>query len=132
MSMFVIQKVDAFSMKYVLVKSGAKEYNRYNKIFYKKGDIMKLEKNGVAGTLESGDIMVEIRPSDKSGVNVELESTVMNLFGKQIREVILETAKDCGLEDVEIIAHDKGALDCTIRSRVTTAALRATGSKYNW
>ena len=87
---------------------------------------------GVAGTLESGDIMVEIRPSDKSGVNVELESTVMNLFGKQIREVILETAKDCGLEDVEIIAHDKGALDCTIRSRVTTAALRATGSKYNW
>ena len=86
---------------------------------------MKLEKNGVAGTLESGDIMVEIRPSDKSGVNVELESTVMNLFGKQIREVILETAKECGLEDVEIIAHDKGALDCTLKARVECAVFRS-------
>lgn len=93
---------------------------------------MKLEKNGIAGTLESGDIMIEIRPSDKPGISVELQSTVANLFGKQIKEVIIETAEKCGLEDVEITANDKGSLDCTIRSRVTTAALRATGGKFNW
>lgn len=93
---------------------------------------MKLEKNGVAGTLESGDIMVEIRPSDKQGINVELESTVASLFGKQIKKLIIETAEQCGLENVDIIANDKGSLDCTIRARVTTAALRATGEKFSW
>lgn len=93
---------------------------------------MKLEKNGIAGTLESGDIMVEIRPSEKSGINIELESTVANLFGTQIKKVIAETAEKCGLENVDIIANDKGSLDCTIRARVTTAALRATGGKFNW
>ena len=98
----------------------------------KKGDTMKLEKNGVAGTLESGDIMVEIRPSEKQGINVELESTVANLFGRQIKQVIIETAEKCGLENVDIIANDKGSLDCTIRARVTTAALRATGGEFKW
>ena len=93
---------------------------------------MKLEKNGIAGTLESGDIMVEIRPSEKNGINVELESTVASLFGKQIKQVIVETAEKCELENVDIIANDKGALDCTIRARVTTAAVRAGGKKFEW
>lgn len=93
---------------------------------------MKLEKNGIAGTLESGDIMVEIRPSENPGINVELKSTVASLFGKQIKQVIIETAEQCGLENVDIIANDKGSLDCTIRARVTTAALRATGEKFSW
>ncbi len=93
---------------------------------------MKLEKSGIAGTLESGDIMVEIRPSEKEGINVKLESTVANLFGRQIKQVITETAEKCGLENVEIIANDKGSLDCTIRARVTTAALRASGESFGW
>lgn len=93
---------------------------------------MKLEKNGVAGTLESGDIMIEVRPSDKKGISVELESTVANLFGRRIKEVIIETAEKCGLEDAEIVANDKGSLDCTIRARVTTAIMRSTGGKFNW
>ena len=93
---------------------------------------MKLVKNGVAGTTESGDIMIEIRPGKKKGINVELTSTVANLFGEQIKKVIIETAKECGLDKVDIIANDKGSLDCTIRSRVTTAALRGSGEKFKW
>ncbi len=93
---------------------------------------MKLVRNGVAGTLESGDIMIEIRPSEKQGINVELQSTVANLFGKQIKQVITETAEQCGLENVDIIANDKGSLDCTIRARVTTAALRGSDEKFKW
>ena len=93
---------------------------------------MKIEKNGIAGTLESGDIMIEIKPSEKQGINVEFESTVASLFGRQIKQIIIETAEKCGLENVNIIATDKGSLDCTIRARVTTAALRASGGKFEW
>ena len=49
-------------------------------------------KQATAGTMESGDIMIQIAPCEKEGH-----------------------------------ATDKGALDCTIRARVTAAAVRATG-----
>ncbi len=105
---------------------------KIKKSLYKKGDAMKLEKNGIAGTLESGDIMVEIRPSEENGIKVELVSTVASLFGKKIEQVIRETAQELGVENAEIIANDKGSLDCTIKARVTTAVLRASGEKFKW
>ncbi|MBE6565345.1 MAG: citrate lyase acyl carrier protein [Ruminococcaceae bacterium] len=94
---------------------------------------MKMINPAIAGTMESGDIMIEIRDSENKGIHIELESTVMNQFGKQIEKVIEETAKACGLENVDIIAKDKGSLDCTIRARVTTAAMRGCGkTEFEW
>lgn len=94
---------------------------------------MKMINPAIAGTMESGDIMIEIRDSETQGIHIDLESTVMNQFGKQILKVIEETAKDCGLENVDIIAKDKGSLDCTIRARVTTAAMRGCGkTEFKW
>ena len=94
---------------------------------------MKLVNPAIAGTMESGDIMIEIRESEQTGIHVDLESTVMNQYGNQIKKVIEETAKECGLENVEIIAKDKGSLDCTIRARVTTAAMRGAGqTEFEW
>lgn len=84
-------------------------------------------KNAVAGTLESGDIMIQISPAETKGLHIELDSSVAAQFGKQIRELITETLSGLGVEDAEIKAIDKGARDCTIRARVTTAAVRATG-----
>ena len=52
---------------------------------------------------------------------------VAQLFGEQIKKVIDETATGLGLADARIRAIDKGALDCTIRARVTAAVVRATG-----
>ena len=93
---------------------------------------MELLKTGVAGTLESGDIYVEVEKCD-GGVTIELDSTVLNLYGRQIREVITETVKKNGIDNVRITATDKGALDCTIRARVTTALHRACeSSDYGW
>ena len=43
-------------------------------------------KNAVAGTLESGDIMIQIAPGD--GLQVELQSSVAAQFGRQIKELI--------------------------------------------
>jgi citrate lyase subunit gamma (acyl carrier protein) len=48
-------------------------------------------------------------------------------FGRQIKAVITETLEGLGIEDAHVQAIDKGALDCTIRARVTAAAVRATG-----
>ena len=84
-------------------------------------------KEAFAGTLESGDIMVQILPSDSEGVKIELDSTVAYQFGDQIKNVIQETLKNLSISNVIVKATDKGALDCTIRARVTAAAVRATG-----
>lgn len=84
-------------------------------------------KNSVAGTLESGDIQVMIAPSESKGLHIDLESSVAFQFGEQIKKVITETLTGLGIEDAQVKASDKGALDCTIRARVTAAAVRATG-----
>lgn len=85
-------------------------------------------KNSFAGTLESGDILIHLSPSDKPGLTVNLDSTVGARFGKQITSVIEETLRSLGVNDAIVDATDKGALDCTIRARTTAAAVRATGN----
>lgn len=94
---------------------------------------MSIVSRGTAGTLESGDIFIEIEDSGQPGVEIDLESTVKNLYGDQICQVIEQAAQELGLSGIRISATDKGALDCTIRSRVTAAGLRALGtSDYAW
>lgn len=84
-------------------------------------------KNAFAGTLESGDILIQIAPSETGTLQVDLESSVAFQFGEQIKKVITETLTDLGVDNGLVKATDKGALDCTIRARVTAAAVRATG-----
>ena len=83
-------------------------------------------KDAVAGTLESGDIMIQIGPGD-GGIQIDLDSPVANRFGNRIKEVITETLTSLHIDDARVKATDKGALDCTIRARVTAAAVRASG-----
>jgi citrate lyase subunit gamma (acyl carrier protein) len=82
-------------------------------------------KNAMAGTLESGDIVIQIAPGD--GLQIELQSSVSAQFGRQIKAVITDTLEGLGINNAYVKATDKGALDCTIRARVTAAAVRATG-----
>ncbi len=84
-------------------------------------------KQAFAGTLESGDIMIKIEPNDKQGLEINLESTVAYQFGEQIKSVIKETLLGLNINNAVVTATDKGALDCTVRARVTTAAVRASG-----
>ena len=79
-------------------------------------------KTAMAGTLESGDIFIQIAPNDNAGLHIDLDSTVAYQFGDQT-----ETLQGLGIDQAEVKATDKGALDCTIRARVTAAAVRATG-----
>lgn len=95
---------------------------------------MKFIKNASAGTLESNDIMIMVAANEDGGIKIELESIVEKQFGRQIRKVILETLEKLQIDNVEIIAKDRGALDCTIKSRVACAVYRACEieGNYNW
>ncbi|MBQ5956760.1 MAG: citrate lyase acyl carrier protein [Clostridia bacterium] len=85
---------------------------------------MKLLKPAAAGTLESSDCFVSIEPSE-NGIEIDLKSDVIRQFGDRIREVIGETLETLGIENCTISVTDKGALDCTIRARVESAAFRS-------
>ena len=79
-----------------------------------------------AGTLESSDVYVELAPRDE-GIELELESAVLNQFGDEIRTAVLETLSEQDIDCAWVRLVDKGALDCVIRARVETAAQRAKG-----
>lgn len=94
---------------------------------------MNLLKKGIAGTLESGDILIEIEQSESPGIHIDLSSKVKNQYGNQILKVIRQTLQEYGIQDAAVRAVDQGSLDCTIRARVTTAIFRGCGSSdYQW
>jgi citrate lyase subunit gamma (acyl carrier protein) len=94
---------------------------------------MKIQKIGIAGTMESSDIMVTLMEKGEKGINILLDSPVEEQYGRRIKDVIRETLTNLGLENVTVTAVDKGALDCVIRARVETAAYRACGNEdYVW
>ena len=94
---------------------------------------MQIKKTGVAGTVESSDIIVRIEPREEPGVEMTLTSSVMQQFGRQIEKVIRETLAELGVESALVDAVDKGALDCTVRARTAAAAYRAAEcTDYVW
>ena len=94
---------------------------------------MKLLKTAMAGTMESGDIMVTIVPLENGGITLDLTSSVMQQYGRRIGEVIRETLGELGVTNAAVSAVDKGALDCTVRARVSAAAFRsAECTDYSW
>jgi len=79
-----------------------------------------------AGLDERGDVIVCLSPAEKnSGVQIAIESTLMSLFGDQIRASVLEVVEGYGLNDLKLAIRDQGALDYALRARVQTAIERA-------
>ncbi|MDD3400702.1 MAG: citrate lyase acyl carrier protein [Eubacteriales bacterium] len=94
---------------------------------------MHIKQIGIAGTMESSDIMIRIEPKETKGIDLHLSSSVMQQFGKQIEHIIQSTLEELDVDAACVTATDKGALDCTVRARVETAAHRAAGSdQYVW
>lgn len=94
---------------------------------------MEIVTTGLAGTMESSDIMVTVSKATREGITIELTSSVSKQFGKQIRGVIRECAQKLGVAAADITAIDQGALDCVIRARVKTAIYRAClSTDYTW
>lgn len=85
---------------------------------------MILKTTGMAGTLESSDVMIKVSPND-SGITVDLTSQVKTQFGDQIERLVLETLNELGVRNASVVLDDKGALDCVIKARLLTALHRA-------
>ena len=62
-----------------------------------------------AGTFESSDIMILIEPVEAgTGRQVDISSTVMLQFENDIKETVDQVLNDLDIEDVHLIAKDKG------------------------
>lgn len=84
---------------------------------------MEIKKAAVAGTLESSDAMVMVEPADE--LSLVISSSVMNQYGRQIKQSVLETLERLEVKTGCITVNDKGALDCTLRARVECAVFRS-------
>lgn len=86
---------------------------------------MVVEKSAVAGTLESSDAQVTVEPAE--GLELSIESSVLNQYGRQIRAAVVETLERLEVKDARVTVIDKGALDCTLKARVECAVFRSCG-----
>ena len=93
---------------------------------------MILKKPAMAGTLESSDVQITLRPNPNGGVQLNLRSDVMAQIGDAIRDTVKEELTKCDLNDVVVDVEDKGALDFVIRSRLQCAICRGAEISYNW
>ncbi|MGD9604974.1 MAG: citrate lyase acyl carrier protein [Bacilli bacterium] len=77
---------------------------------------------GVAGTLESSDVMITVREAD--ALKITIESIVFNYFSKQIHDTILTTLNELNISKIDVLCQDKGALDYVIKARLIAAIER--------
>lgn len=87
---------------------------------------MEVKGTAMAGTLESSDAQVTIEPG-VNGIELSIESSVINQYGKKIRATVLETLERLEVKAAKVTVVDKGALDCTLKARVEGAVFRASG-----
>ena len=104
------------------------EAQRNNNLRKKEECRLEIKKPALAGTLESSDCMVTVEPGN-GGIELDLDSSVIRQYGKQIRKVILATLERLEVSNARITVVDKGALDCTIKARVECAVYRANDQK---
>ena len=87
---------------------------------------MEILKTAAAGTLESSDCMVTVEPGQ--GICLDLNSSVMNQYGRQIKAAVLETLERLEVQNANVTVVDKGALECTLKARVECAVFRSCGA----
>ena len=93
---------------------------------------MELKKPAMAGTTESSDVMVMLRPNPAGGIVIDLKSDVMVSFGDAIEATVRDVMKEFDVNDAQVSIMDKGALDFVIRARMQCAICRAAEIQYDW
>ena len=84
---------------------------------------MEIRKTAIAGSLESNDALVTLRPIDK-GIELEIDSIVEKQFKDRIEETAYKTLDKLDVDKVFLKIQDRGALDCVLEARIETAVLR--------
>lgn len=93
---------------------------------------MELKKPAMAGTLESSDVQITLRPNPGQGIQINLKSDVMGMFGDAIEATIRSVLAEFDVKDAFVDVNDKGALDFAIRARMECAVCRAAEVSFDW
>ena len=93
---------------------------------------MRLEKSAIAGTLESSDVMVTVRPNPESDIAITIDSSLVVQYGDEMRATVQGVMEQFGITDAIVELKDRGAMDCVLRARTQTALCRALGVGFNW
>lgn len=87
---------------------------------------MEIIQRAQAGSFESSDILVLVEPVEKGkGRNILIESAVKKQYGQMIESLIIELLDKYQVNDIHLVAHDKGAINPVISARVETVLMRA-------
>lgn len=93
---------------------------------------MELKKPAVAGTLESSDVQITLRPNPGQGIQINLQSDVKAMFGDAIETTVRNVLSEFDVRDALVDVNDKGALDFAIRARMECAVCRAAEVGFDW
>lgn len=93
---------------------------------------MELKKPAMAGTLESSDVQITLRPNPGMGIQISLQSDVKAMFGDAIEATVRAVLEEFDVKDALVDVNDKGALDFAIRARTECAVCRAAEIPYDW
>ena len=93
---------------------------------------MELKKPAVAGTLESSDVQITLRPNPGQGIQINLQSDVKAMFGDAIEATVRHLLSEFDVRDALVDVNDKGALDFAIRARMECAVCRAAEVGFDW
>lgn len=93
---------------------------------------MELKKPAMAGTLESSDVQITLRPNPGQGIQINLQSDVKAMFGDAIEATVRAVLEEFDVKDALVDVNDKGALDFAIRARMECAVCRAAEVSFDW
>ena len=93
---------------------------------------MELKKPAMAGTLESSDVQITLRPNPGQGIQINLHSDVQAMFGYAIEATVRAVLEEFDVKDALVDVNDKGALDFAIRARMECAVCRAAEVSFDW
>lgn len=93
---------------------------------------MELKKPAMAGTLESSDVQITLRPNLGQGIQINLQSDVKAMFGEAIEATVRAVLEEFDVKDALVDVNDKGALDFAIRARMQCAVCRAAEVSFDW
>lgn len=88
--------------------------------------MQQILKTAQAGTAESSDAIITIAPAKAgSGIQLDIQSSVLLQYGNSIKATIEKTIKAQSVADVYVKVVDRGALDYTLQARTLAALGRA-------
>ena len=85
--------------------------------------ILEGQRGGPACTPAAIVVFIELRPAKER--QIELHSPIAAQYGQAMEASIRDVLESYAVADCQVIVHDHGALDCTLRARLITALERS-------